>query len=120
MTQLNGAVGTITAVNDAVATQTITVNIDTSAYTAFAHPTTVTGVNPFSRALVVPYGMDTGFCLSQVPIVDWTSGSLRDTAILGIQLGGGASAGANAGPAGADNDQMYWIAGKSFGVNNTI
>lgn len=120
MTQLDGQVGTITAVTDTVATQTITVNIDTSAFSAFTHPTTTTGANPFSRAVVVPYGMDTGYALSQVPIVDWTSGSLRNIGQLGMQLGGGASAGAAAGPAGASGDAMYWVAGKSFAVDNNI
>lgn len=66
MPQIDGLLGTITAVGTAVSTNvnTITVDIDSSAFTAFAFPTSAvaalgTGVPeviPVGEAAVVPYG----------------------------------------------------------------
>jgi hypothetical protein len=113
MTQLNLMTGTITAVTDTVATQTITVNIDTTAFSAFIHPTNATAINGMSRALVVPDGMDTGYAIAQS--LDPLNGTVNNTGILGMLLPGGAGS-----PGGANADLMWWIAGKSFAVNNLI
>lgn len=54
MTQINGQLGTITAIN--TTTNTITVNIDSSGYTAFAFPTSATAAAGVTFAQVVPVG----------------------------------------------------------------
>lgn len=58
MTQLNNLVGEITAVNTGTtnADNTITVNIDSSAFTAFAFPSSATAALGATPAQVVPYG----------------------------------------------------------------
>jgi len=112
MTQLNGMLGTITAVNDTLATQTITVNIDTTGFTAFTFPTAaVVQASVFSKALVVPVGMDTAYAISQS--VNVLADATYNAAILGMSLAAGANS-----PAGANADLIYWVAGKSFSVTN--
>lgn len=113
MTELSGLTGTITAVTDTVATQTITVDIDTTGFTAFTHPTNALAVNGLSRALVVPDGMDMGYAIAQS--LDPFSGSVRNTGVLGMLLPGGAAS-----PGGATGDLMWWRAGRSFSVDNLI
>ena len=104
MTEIDNLIGNITAVS--TANNTITVDIDSSAFTAFAFP--ATAAVPFTPALVVPVGMDaTGA----------TANSLDDAtdnvSFLGIELGAGID-----GPAGSSSDVIYWRAGKSFSVSN--
>jgi hypothetical protein len=108
MTQLNNVETTIVAINQADSngvTNTITVNVDTSAMTAFAWPLTADPVH--TPAQVVPVGENTAQAI--------TSGTniLGDSEInlgyIGISLAGGASS-----PGGANNDVLYWVAGKSF------
>lgn len=54
MTQMNGLLGTITAID--TTNNTITVNIDSSAFTAFAFPTSATAALGITFAQVVPVG----------------------------------------------------------------
>lgn len=54
MTEINGLLGTITAVS--TANNTITVNIDSSSFTAFAFPTSATAAAGVTFAQVVPVG----------------------------------------------------------------
>lgn len=105
--ELNGQYGTILAIN--TATNTLTVDIDSSAYTAFTFPLT-TGV-PFTPAQVVPGGEDTAEALALG--VDILGDATENRAILGMKLGAGITS-----PAGSSNDVIYWIAGKSFSVDN--
>lgn len=116
-----------------------TINVDTSAFTAFTWPTIAQ--QPSSFPQVEPFGEDTAASLSivaaQVPsvngvqIYNTNSGILADstvnTGFLGMLLGGGGNGNALttpiSGPAGtvhfsaADaidaRDVMYWVAGKS-------
>jgi len=117
---------------------TFTININTTAYTAFTWPTIAQ--QPSSFPSVVPFGEDTATSLSvlgaQVPtiggqqIFNTNNGLLADstvnTGILGMILGTGGNGNALAapiiGPAGsvtwsAGNvgtpDTLYWVAGKS-------
>jgi len=109
MVQLDGLQGTVTAINQADAnsfTNTITVDIDTSAFTAFGFP--AASAAPLNFAQVIPVGVSAGS----------TYGGLLDDAtdnvsILGMQL----TAGVNS-PAGSSSDVIYWRAGKSFAVDN--
>lgn len=105
MTEMNELVGNITAVS--TANNTITVDIDSSAFTAFAFP--ATGAVPFTPALVVPIG----------ETADGTYANSLDDAtdnvsFIGMELGAGID-----GPAGSSSDVIYWRAGKSFSVSNS-
>jgi len=104
MTEINNLTGTITAIS--TANNTITVDIDSSAFTAFAFPANADV--PFTPAQVVPVGM----------AGDDTYANLLDDAtdnqgFIGISLAAGTDS-----PAGATNDVIYWIAGKSHRVDN--
>ena len=105
MVQLDKLVGTVTAVTAG----TFTVDIDTTAFTAFsfALPADV----PFSPAIVSPLGEDVS--TARAAAVDELGDATRNTSYLGISLGAG-----NSSPAGNTNDVIYWIAGKSFDNNN--
>lgn len=110
MTQMDGLQGTITAIDTTATTgNTITVDIDSSAFTTFAFP--LTAAVPFSPAVVVPIGEDTAQAISSG--VDLLNDATINTGYIGIQLAGGAGS-----PAGANNDVIYWVAGKSFSVTN--
>lgn len=110
MTELNGLVGTITAIDTTLASgNSITVNIDSSAFTAFAFP--LTAAVPFDVAQVIPVGIDSPHALSAG--VDLLSDATVNTGYIGMKLAGGAG-----NPGGASSDVMYWTAGKSFSVDN--
>jgi hypothetical protein len=110
MTQMNGLQGTITAINTATTNgNTITVNINSSAFNAFAFP--VSATVPFSPAEVVPVGEDTAYAESQN--VNILSDATLNTAQIGMTLGGGV-----AGPAGANGNVIVWQAGTCFSVSD--
>lgn len=110
MTELDGLQGTIVAVGAADAdgiTNTITVDIDTSGFTAFAFPlTTAPG---FSPAQIVPIGENTAEALIL------NANILSDATINQAQYGMLLVAG-SASPAGANADVIDWVAGKSWNV----
>jgi hypothetical protein len=112
MTELDGLQGTIVAIGQADAdavTNTITVDIDTSGFTAFAFPlTTAPGFTP---AQIVPIGENTAEALALG--ADILGDATVNTGYFGIQLTAGTGS-----PAGVANDVIYWVAGKSFNVNN--
>lgn len=108
MTEIDGLKGTITA----TAASTITVDIDSSGFTAFTWPTQALAAGQtYTPAMVVPVGMDTSQAISSS--VDILSDATDNTTLVGVDLVGGA-----AGPGGAAADVMYWVAGKSFSVTN--
>lgn len=108
MVELDGLIGNITAVNTTLASgNTITVDIDSSAFTAFAFP--VNADVPFSPALVIPVG-ETANGTYANNLDDAT----YNTSFIGMQLAAGADS-----PAGASDDVIYWRAGKSFSVSNS-
>jgi len=94
MVEANGKEVKITAINRDITTpvNTITVDLDTTTYTAFAWP--ATGTILFSTPEVIPL-----------------SGPIINTAYRGIKIVPGA-----ANPGGVAGDVMYWIAGDSFGI----
>lgn len=97
MTEINGLVGTITAVT----ASTFTVNINSTAFTAFNYP--LPAIVPFTPAEVIPYG--------DASILGATTltGATVNAYTMGLMLAGGATC-----PAGANADVIKWIAGKSF------
>ena len=105
MVEADGLVGTITATT----ASTITLNIDSSAFTAFAFPEAADV--PFTWAQVVPIGEDTAEAIDAA--VDILGDATVNQSLIGVELAGG-----NNSPAGANNDVIYWVAGKSFAVNN--
>ena len=110
MIEADGLLGTITAIDTTVTTgNTITVDIDSSAFTAFAFP--VSADVPFTFAEVVPVGEDTAQALTSS--VNILSDATENTGYIGMTLAAGAS-----NPGGATSDVMYWVAGKSFSVDN--
>lgn len=111
MTEMNNLLGTITAINDAVATQTITVDIDSTNFTAFSFPTAAQAATALRKAMVVPVGMDTAQAISSS--VDLLSDATDNQGFIGVELAAG-----NDSPAGNNNDVIYWVAGKSFSVSN--
>lgn len=109
MIELDGQVATIVAVNDALATQTITINIDTTNYTAFAFPTAA--LYPFTPAMVVPVGENTAYAIQQAQNI--LSDATYNTGYIGVVLAAGVAS-----PAGQANDAIYWVAGKSSYTQN--
>jgi hypothetical protein len=108
MTQLDGIQAPILAIGAADAdgtTNTITVGVDVSAFTAFAWPLTI---DPFSTpAQVVPVGANTG--VANTYGVNPFEDSEINQGFIGVSLAAGAN-----GPAGVVNDVIYWKATKSY------
>jgi hypothetical protein len=98
MVQMDQLVGEITAVTAG----TFTVNIDSSAFTAFAFP--LNAAVPFSQAVVVPLGEGTDSSIANPNLLD---DATVNQAFTGMLLSGG-----NLDPAGNNNDLIYWQAMK--------
>ena len=112
MTELDGVQATIVAIGQADTdgiTNTITVDVDTTGFSAFAFPlTTAPGFTP---AQVVPIGENTAEALQLGANI--LGDATVNTGEFGIQLMAGTDS-----PAGSNGDVIYWVAGKSFSVNN--
>jgi hypothetical protein len=120
MTQINALSAPIIAVDPATPS-VFQVRLDTTGFSAFVFPTIadVAAEGSYTPATVVPAGENTAEALAAVPVVNILSDATVNQAIIGMQLSGGnTNAGQNAGPAGSDGDVMFWVAGKSFSVNN--
>jgi len=111
MVEMDGLIGTVTAVTKTGATgaNLITVDIDSSGFTAFAYP--VTADAPFTSAMITPVGMNTAYAIAND--IDQLADATVNDATIGMLLSAGAAAGVLA-PAGANGDEIYWTAGKSF------
>lgn len=105
MVEMNGLSGTVTAVT----ARTFTLDINSTAFTAFAFP--LVAAVPFSWAESVPFGIDTGYALTAG--TDILGDSTVDTGYIGMVLAAGTGS-----PAGALNDVIYWTSGKAFSVSN--
>jgi len=115
MTELNGVQASIVAINqvdiDSV-TNTITVDVDISSFTAFAFPLTADAFS--TPPQVVPVGEQMAVAVYPNPTlypngVNQIGDSEVNLGYIGIALQGGAGF-----PGGASGDVMYWVAGKSF------
>jgi len=102
MTQIDGLEATVLAVTAAG----FTTDINSTAFTAFAWPLTAAG--PFQHAEVVPVGQASGS-----PYANLLDGATVDEGYIAMSLATGTDS-----PAGAANDVIYWMAGKSFSVDN--
>ena len=115
MTQMNGLRGTILAIN--TTTNAVTVNIDSSGFTAFAFPLTAVAATAYSPAQCVPFG-DGLDITNPLQTSATLAGATQNTSFNGVALGLGVSGTSNVqsngmGPAGSANDVMYWRATKS-------
>lgn len=107
MVEMNGLIGNITA----VAASTITVDINSTGFTAFAWPLTAVAAAPHTFAQVVPVGEDTAVALAAVPQADILSDATINTGYTGIILGAGITS-----PAGSNGDVIRWRATSSFNL----
>lgn len=108
MTQISGLEGTITAIGNADAngfTNTVDVDINSTAFTAFAFPLTAVGLaNTYNIPAVFPAGENTAAAL--LAGADILSDSQLNNAFVGLSLAAGITS-----PAGSVGDQITWIAG---------
>ena len=93
MVEMDGLLGEITAVS--TTNNTVTLNIDSLAFTAFAFPTSAVAALGVTPAHIVPVG-DAASVLS---------GAIDNTAQIVMELGAGADS-----PAGSTSDVIYWEA----------
>ena len=93
MEEIDNLVGEITAIN--TSNNTITVDIDSSAFTTFAFPTSAVAANGVTPAHIVPIGTDGAY------LDDATDNQAQ----IIMQLAAGAD-----GPGGSSSDVMYWQA----------
>jgi len=113
MTELDGLQATIIDKDEAV--NSITIDIDTSGFSAFAFP--LTAAVPFSPAIMTPVGqaVETLPYVPGIPTVSPFEGAVYNTGYTGFKLGAGSSAALRLGSAaGTAGDAIKWIAGKSF------
>lgn len=111
MVQLDQVEATVVAVNTSNTVNSFTINVDTSAFSAFTFP--ASGNQPFTPAVVVPAGMDMAYAQSQG--VNFLSDAWDNVSYIGIQLAAGANS-----PAGSDNDVVYWVAEKADSANTIV
>jgi len=102
MVEIDGLTATVTAVT----ANTITTDINSAAFAAFAWP--LTGDVPFTHAQVLPVGEVSGTA-GAIPL----SGATRNTGEIFMRLAAGVNS-----PAGAANDVIYWKAGRYFSIDN--
>ncbi len=106
MIEMDGLLGTVTAVS----ASTFTVDVDSSAFTAFTFP--LPAEVPFTPALAVPVGIDVAQARSSS--VDEFGDETDNISFVGMILAAGANS-----PAGENAEVIYWVAGKSFSIDNT-
>jgi len=101
MTQADGLVGEVTAVD--TTNNTITLDIDSSAFDAFAFPISAVAAGGVTPAHIVPFGT----------VANGVDQALVNQDQIVMKLGAGAD-----GPAGSSSDVIYWRAWKAGFVNN--
>jgi hypothetical protein len=110
--QLNGVLGNITSFQNTYPNNTITVDVNSSSLGAYPSSSTLSAAYPFTYASVAPVGEDTALALSDN--LNILSDATNNTGQIGMILGAGTT-----GPAGSFGDNIFWVAGKSFSVNNS-
>ena len=86
----------------------IALDIGSSGFSAFAFP--VTADVPFSKAEIIPIGRTATEDNSNN-----LEGAVVNISYIGMELGAGIH-----GPAGLNDEVIYWIAGKSLSVANEV
>jgi hypothetical protein len=100
MIEMDNLVGNIVAIT----ADTFTLDIDSSAFTAFRFP--LAAAIPFTPAIVVPLGEEANAFQSDPNLLN---DATVNNAIIGIELAAGIDS-----PAGQIGDLIFWKAGKSF------
>lgn len=103
MEEANGLQATILSLDTLGA---MIIDLDTSSFAPFVYPLNSDGA--FTRAEVIPIGE-----AARTPYENLLDGATRNTAFIGMVLGGGLL-----GPAGQNGDKIVWRAGKSFSTDN--
>lgn len=120
MTQIDALSAPVIAVDPATPSA-FQVSLDTTGFSAFTFPTNAALVlvnNNYTPAHVVPAGENTATALAAIPVADILSDASLNQLIIGMTLlGGNATPGATAGPAGASGDLMFWQAGAVYSTN---
>lgn len=88
----------------AVTPSTFTINVDSTAFTAFQFP--LAAAIPFTPAVVAPLGEEANAFNSDPNLLN---DATVNTAFIGLQLAAGIDS-----PAGQVNDLIFWKVGKSF------
>lgn len=101
MLQMEGLVGTVLSVN--TTTNAATLDIDSTAFDAFAFPTSAIAAGGVTQAHVVPFGT----------VANDSESATDNISQIQMSLAGGAQS-----PAGSAADVIYWRAMKSGFVNN--
>jgi len=110
MIQLNGLTGTVVAAGVGAQANQFTVDIDTTAFTAFTWP--LIAVSPNSFAQVIPVGET-----ANATYANLLNDATLNTGELGIIFGAGVDDATNLrAPAGTAGDTIYWVAGKSWNM----
>ncbi len=104
MTQMNGIRARIVAIN--TSTNTITIDVNSIGFTAFAFP--ASGAVPYTFAQTVPFGDAPLTLLNPQGDQSVLDGATDNRAILGMKLAGGANS-----PGGSNGDVIYWKAFKA-------
>jgi len=101
MVEADGLVGKVVAIN--TTNNTITLDIDSSGFTAFAFPLSATAANGVSPAQITPFGTYSNS----------SDQAVRNDSKIIMKLAAGVDS-----PAGSASDVIYWRAFKSCLVNN--
>lgn len=110
MSEMNGLEGTIIDVDNSGVDNTVTVDIDSSSFTAFDFP--LAADYPFTPASATPVGENTAVALKAN--VNILSDATRNISSIGMILAAGTNS-----PAGSEDDVIYWQAGSVFS-NDTL
>jgi len=107
---LDGVQATVVAVDNALGNghNTITVNVNTTGFGAFAFPAQAIAGLPYTPASVNPFGENTATAYQNIPQLSSFMSARTNTGFIGVTLAPGALL-----PAGVANDVVYWVAGKS-------
>ena len=88
MTQMNNVLATITSVTNTASTNTITLNVDASAFTAFSFPTSAIAATGVTPAMVVPVG-EAAINTSTYPYAGLLDDATQNQSFAGITIGTG-------------------------------
>jgi hypothetical protein len=114
MREISGLRGLIVAVN--TTTNSVTIDIDTTAFTAFAFPTdAVACATAHTQPSAVSFADGPNPASNPLGNQDVLDGATRNTAVRGVYLGAGAN-----GPAGVASDVIYWRAFKGEQIQTTF
>lgn len=99
MSEMNELIGNITAMD--TVNNTITIDINSSSFTAFSFP--LTTELPFTQAQVIPVGQT-----ANETFANTLDDATTNLSIIGMRLGAGID-----GPAGSSGDTIFWKGGRS-------